>query len=178
MSDAEGKLRLAAWFQQWRQPLRAFLRNRGTVPSGDVDDVAQEVFLRLLRYDRSLLVEYPQAYLYKIAANVAAEWSLRARVSRPHSAEWLDGLLADDRPDDDAARRQGQEAIERALNTLTGRQRAVLKLQFFEGLSHEEIAKRLNMTPRVVRRMVVQSYPQLRVQLNAEITGALAHGRE
>ena len=47
-----------------------------------MDDAAQEVFLRLLRYDRGELVENPQAYLFKVATNVAAEWSIRARRER------------------------------------------------------------------------------------------------
>lgn len=44
----------------------------------DFDDVAQEVFLRLLRYDAAQIVEHPQAYLFKMASNVAAEWSIRS----------------------------------------------------------------------------------------------------
>ncbi len=49
----------------------------GAVSGADVNDVAQEVFLRLLRYDRAELIEYPQAYLFKMAANVANEWAIR-----------------------------------------------------------------------------------------------------
>ena len=45
----------------------------------DVEDVGQEVFLRLMRYETAELIEHPQAYLYKVASNVATEWSMRAR---------------------------------------------------------------------------------------------------
>ena len=170
--------RLADWFHQWRRPLRRFLIRHGALRTADVDDVAQEVFLRLLRYDRAELVTHPQAYLYKIAANVAAEWSIRSRLTKPHSPEWLEGLQSEDEPEDRFARRQAQAEIERALNTLTARQRAVLKLQFFESLGHEEIAVRLNITPRVVRRTIMNSYELLRGQLSRELMGALVHGRE
>src|SRR5687768_14022872 len=81
-----------------RAPLMA-----GAVCAADLDDVAQEVFLRLMRYPRSELVEHPQAYLFRMAANVAAERALRARHSRPHESEWLDDLTADDRPQDNVA---------------------------------------------------------------------------
>lgn len=170
--------RLVDWFHQWRQPLRRFLLRRGTLGAADIDDVAQEVFLRLMRYDSAELVTHPQAYLYKIASNVAAEWSIRSRVSRPHSAEWLDTLKSDDDPEELVTRRQAEADIERALNTLSPRQRAVLKLQFFESLGHEEIAARLHITPRVVRRIVMKSYELLRTQLSRELMGALVHGRE
>ena len=53
----------------WRAPLRKFLMGHGAVSGADVNDVAQEVFLRLLRYDRAELIEYPQAYLFKMASN-------------------------------------------------------------------------------------------------------------
>jgi hypothetical protein len=32
-----------------------------------------------MRYDRAELIERPQAYLYKMASNVAAEWAIRGR---------------------------------------------------------------------------------------------------
>jgi DNA-directed RNA polymerase specialized sigma24 family protein len=60
------------WFRQWRLPLRKFLLGRVGVPAADIDDVAQEVFLRLVRYERAELIEQPQAYLFRMATNVAA----------------------------------------------------------------------------------------------------------
>ncbi len=46
---------------------------KGGARSGDLDDIAQEVFLRLLRYERTEQAEHPQAYLFTIASNVAAD---------------------------------------------------------------------------------------------------------
>src|SRR3546814_12274886 len=57
------------------------------------DLLAQEVFLRLLRYSEKTAVENPLGYLLRIAGNVASEWRERARVSKPHDQEWLDDLL-------------------------------------------------------------------------------------
>jgi DNA-directed RNA polymerase specialized sigma24 family protein len=68
MVSAHAKRRLTDWFHQWRVPLRRFLVGRRGVPAADVDDVAQEVFLRLVRYEKTELVDHPQAYLYKVAA--------------------------------------------------------------------------------------------------------------
>jgi DNA-directed RNA polymerase specialized sigma24 family protein len=90
--------RLTDWFGQWRSPLRNFLLVRGAVRTADVDDVAQEVFLRLMRYKRTELIEHPQAYLLKMAANVTAERSIRARNRQPHDAKWLGGLIAEVQP--------------------------------------------------------------------------------
>ena|SRR2546427_7067363 len=65
MGEVDPKRRLADWFRQWRSPLRKFLLRRGSVPASDLDDIAQEVFLRLMRYDRTELIEHPQAYLFQ-----------------------------------------------------------------------------------------------------------------
>jgi RNA polymerase sigma factor (sigma-70 family) len=178
MTIAQSNRRLTDWFRQWRGPLRKFLAVRSAVPAADLDDVAQEVFLRLMRYERADLIQHPQAYLFKMAANVAAERALRIRHSRPHEPRWLNGLLAADEPPDNVARVAAQAEIERALNTLTARQREVLKLQFFEGLGHAEIAARLGTTRRSVKRIVIKSYQKLRDELHPDLLGVIIHGAD
>jgi RNA polymerase sigma factor (sigma-70 family) len=174
--DANGSL--AEWFRQWRVPLRKFLTRKGAIPAADLEDVAQEVFLRLMRYDRTELIEHPQAYLYKMASNVAAEWAIRWRYSRPHDPKWLSGLLASDQPEQNCARGEAEHEIQRAINMLSPRQRAVLKLQFAEGLCHAEIAQRLGATQRSVKRMLSKSYEKLRHELDQELLGVITDGRE
>lgn len=169
---------LAEWFAQWRQPLRQFLSGYRALPAADLDDVAQEVFLRLLRFDRSELVDHPRAYLFKIASNVAAEWSIRARVARPHQAEWLDELATDDTPEGRAEQESAQQEVRRALMTLSPRHREVLKLHFTEGLSYAQIAEHLGATPRTVRRLMEQSYEKMRLELSPELLGVMTDGRE
>jgi RNA polymerase sigma factor (sigma-70 family) len=178
MTISQSNRRLSDWFRAWRGPLLKFLAVRNAVPVADLDDVAQEVFLRLMRYSRADLVEHPQAYLFKMAANVAAERALRVRHSRPHEPVWLNGLLADDRPQDNVAREAAQAEIERALNTLTGRQREVLKLQFFEGLGHAEIAARLGLSRRTVKRIVIKSYQKLRDELDPGLLEVVINGAD
>jgi RNA polymerase sigma-70 factor (ECF subfamily) len=178
MRDPETKRRVAAWFGQWQAPLRKFLIGKTALPVADLDDVAQEVFLRLLRYERSVLVEHPQAYLFKMASNIAAEWSIRARLRHPHNDQWIETLASDNEPEVRAARDLAQDEIERALNTLTPRQREVLKLQFAEGLGHKEIAERLDITPRSVKRAISKSYARLRRELTPDLLEPLSHGRE
>src|SRR5258708_19577522 len=87
-------VRIGDWFREWRLPLKRFLMRRRAGTAADIDDIAQEVFLRLLRYDRAELVDHPQAYLFKIAANVSAEWSMRSSRRLPHDSAWLTALVA------------------------------------------------------------------------------------
>lgn len=177
MTTVETQRRLTAWFRQWRSPLRRFLTVHSALRGADLDDIAQEVFLRLLRYERAELVEDPRAYLYKMAANVAAEWSIRARVRLPHEEKWLAELTTDSTPDQDAERDQTQERIGRAIQNLPVRQREMLKLHFSEGLEYGEIARRLGSTQRAVKRQLVRSYATLRFELAVDHAGVSKHGR-
>jgi RNA polymerase sigma factor (sigma-70 family) len=178
VSGLETTKRLTVWFRQWRSPLRKFLLDQRTVRSSDVNDVAQDVFLRLLRYDRAELIEFPQAYLFKMAANVANEWAIRARVRYPHESKWLAGLLADDSPEADVAKEEARAEVRRALNTLTPRQRAILKFQFSEGASRYEIASRLGSTERAIKRDLLKSYSKLRAELKTDLLQVLINGLE
>src|SRR5688572_6915454 len=61
-------------FRRWRKPLRQWLSHRSGIKSADLDDLVQEVFLRLLRYSTAEVIGNPQGYLFRIAHNVATEW--------------------------------------------------------------------------------------------------------
>ena len=66
-----------------RRLLRGFFLRRGSA-SEDAEDLAQEVYLRLLRStgEDADAVENPEAYLFTVAANLAREHA-RARSSLP-----------------------------------------------------------------------------------------------
>jgi RNA polymerase sigma factor (sigma-70 family) len=181
MTTDDAKRRLSSWYLQWRLPLRRFLLGKAGVRSTDVDDVAQEVFLRLMRYERGELVAHPKAYLYKIAFNVAAEWSIRAASRSPHDEKWLANLTGGAEPDAVLQRVQSQAEIKRALSTLPVEQREVLKLHFSEELGQNDIALRTGRSRRRIRRDVARAYERLRLELDPEALendgqGALQNG--
>jgi RNA polymerase sigma-70 factor (ECF subfamily) len=163
--------RLTHWFREWRMPLRRFLALRRKVATADIDDVAQEVFLRMLRYDRSELVLHPEAYLYKMAANVAAEWSMRSSRRQPHAAEWLGELETESTPETEFQRESEEADLRNALAQLPPRAREILRLHFAENLTHEAIGLRLGLSRRVVKREMIRAYASLRSVLQAEDFG-------
>lgn len=175
-SNPDDRRRITDWFRQWRAPLCRFLIVKAGVSPADVDDVAQEVFLRLMRYDRSELVANPQAYLFRVARNVVAEWSIRAHRRHPHGSQWLTHLVDGADPEVKLLHGQFQKEVERAVNTLTAHQRHVLKLYFFEDLSHAQIAERLGESRRSVRRAVAKAYARLRRELDPNLLGVITFG--
>ncbi len=164
--DSRPKDRLVEWFLQWRRPICRFLGAYRAVDRADIDDVAQEVFLRMIRYDRAALVANPQSYLFKIASNVAAEWSMQPRQRSPHASEWLSDLIDDSSPESDLQGQSEEQALLVAINALPARPREVLRLHFVESLTREQIAARLAVSPRVVKRELMRAYAALRLSLS------------
>jgi RNA polymerase sigma factor (sigma-70 family) len=162
--------RVNAWFRRWRKPIRSWFTSRAAVPNTDVDDLAQEVFLRLLRYGDDIAIENPQGYLFRIAANVANEWRDRSRMRQKEDRTWLDQLQIDpsDQPDNAAFQSRVSKHMQGAVNKLPQRQREVLLLHVNEGLTYKQIADRLGITYRIVLRDLTRAYGALRMQLKAD----------
>lgn len=162
--------RVAQWFKVWRKPVRHWLSRRAAVPAAELDDLAQEVFLRLLRYSEKTAVENPLGYLLRIAGNVASEWRERARVSKPHDQVWLDDLLieSEQQPENSVCQARTDANVQAAVDKLPPRQRQVLQLRVNEGLTYKQIAERLELSPRVVLRDLSRAYSQLRMRLDRE----------
>jgi RNA polymerase sigma factor (sigma-70 family) len=165
--------RLITWFKRWRKPIRQWLSHRSSVPTADLDDLAQEVFLRLLRYSDDVAIDNPQGYLFRIAANVANEWQERARHRKPHDDSWLEDLQIEfnDEPENAIAREVAHQHMQDAVNKLPRRQREVLLLHVNEGLTYKQIAERQGLTYRVILRDLTRAYSQLRMQLKQDDLG-------
>jgi RNA polymerase sigma factor (sigma-70 family) len=170
MGMASGDLQalLGEWFRTWRMPLRRYLSRKGSGSAADIDDIAQEVFLRLLRYDRAELIERPQAYLFQVASNVSAEWAMRSSRRLPHHSEWLDDLVDTLSPESETERESVQKRLHAALDQLPARAREILRLHFADGMTHPEIAARLGVTRKIVKRDTARAYAMLRMTLDGD----------
>lgn len=156
--------RIAEWARSWNAGLTRYLRRRlpGRI---DPQDLAQEVYVRLLRVEKLEQIKEPQAYLYRVASNVAAEWRMRAVHSKPHSDAELETLVTTATPESLLDDEQFSTQLDAALQTMTPMVRAVIYLKLREDMSHEEIAEHLAITPRMVRRMLTTGYAQLRARI-------------
>ena len=129
--------------------------------SEDARDVAQEVYLRLLRLQRSDLVRQPHAYVYFIAAQVAGEHQMRlARQPLVYDSQGLD-RLADQggyaRPDELPDQVHVERELLAMLSRLCTAHRNVLILRKRDGLSIAEIAQELGISVHKVRRYLVEA---------------------
>lgn len=161
--------RLSQWFEAWRGAMRRWLSSRSSIQPADLDDVAQEVFLRLIRYSDDTLVEYPQSYLFRIATNVVNEWHERARNKLPHDEAGLEALQEEPHrePENFTERSLVDGHVRKAVDRLPPRQRTVLLLHINDELTYKQIAVKLKLSPRIVRRDIANAYMQLRCDLHS-----------
>ena len=136
--------------------------------AADASDIAQETYVRLLRLERKDLIRDPRPYLYRIAANVLHESELRRRAS----AFGLLKLAAGGDSESDAVDAQGEAEVlemrahlERALQGLSPKCRAVLLMHRRERMTYDEIAAGLGMSTSMVKKYLAQGLQHCRQHL-------------
>lgn len=156
----------AAILREHGAPLEHYLRARASRPQ-DLDDMVQEVYLRLLRVRHRDKVENPLAYVFGIAANVVSEFRLRERGSRMvFDSEVMQA--AADAPSAQATGEAGaffEQQVREALAGLPRMRLAVLLLERREGLDHAQIAERLGLSVHTVKKYSVEALAQVRASL-------------
>ncbi|HEY5758496.1 MAG TPA: RNA polymerase sigma factor [Steroidobacter sp.] len=167
--DIRGNTRLIAWFENLRKPLRSWIAANPCVPADEVDDLIQEVFLRLLQYSDDVMVENPQGYLFRVATNVVIRWRELGRVRMVHDDAWLEALEidADEQPGNALERTWASRHVWAAVNRLPARQREVLLLHMIEGMTYKQIAEARGVTYRIVLRDLTRAYNTLRKKLRS-----------
>jgi RNA polymerase sigma-70 factor (ECF subfamily) len=146
--------------------LHRYLMRRIRNPA-DVDDLAQEIYKRLLSTPDEAMIGNPGAYLYGAAKHVLADFRIdetarcKCVVEHDESDDWLDQpscIL----PDDMADRLSLQQQIDRALAQLPPTHAAVLLCHKRDGLSYMETAEKLGLSPFTVEKYLTEAKASLR----------------
>lgn len=131
-------------------------------------DLAQEVYLRLLRMESVRLIHDPRAFVIHLAAHACHEWRMLARNRLDHSEAYLDQLIADDAdPVESLERERRIESLARVLDTLNPKCRAVVLMHRRDGMTCAEIAARLNLSVAMVKKHLARGLAACRKHLNA-----------
>ncbi|QYE33305.1 sigma-70 family RNA polymerase sigma factor (plasmid) [Polymorphobacter sp. PAMC 29334] len=125
----------------------------------DVDDLVQQVMLRLLSCETTDDIENLRAYVFRTAANVLFD-QLRRDVA--HGAAFHDEFDADNHGVDEhnplriAEARQQIVLAEMALQELPERSRSIFLLRRLENCSYRDIASQFQMSVSAVEKLMVR----------------------
>ena len=136
----------------------------------DAAELAQEVYVRLLRVPDIGAIRDPGAFLYTVASNLARDHARRER---------RNGTVLD--VDDPLVQEElavlpgfaGQLDAEQLIKRLRGiasaptECHAALVMQYWQGLSYEEIAQRLGVSTHMVKKYLSQAMVHCRRRIEA-----------
>jgi RNA polymerase sigma factor (sigma-70 family) len=127
----------------------------------DVPDVAQEVFLRLLRVERHDAIRNPEAYLFTVASHVLHQRTLNQSTD-PVFVDITDAVseLTTSIGEDPASQVDNAgriELLERALAQLPPKVGAALVMHRVSGFTVPEIAARLGVSRDSVKKYLMRA---------------------
>lgn len=146
-------------FAEHRRALQAYFYRRIRTKS-DAPDLAQEVYVRMLGVSDTEAIRNPQLYLYTVASNLVKEHALleQRRANRQVFDETSVEQRLGELPPLESQLEDTQmvERLGRVLERLPARWRTALILQYRYGLTYQEIADRLGVSPNMVKKYLAQ----------------------
>jgi RNA polymerase sigma-70 factor (family 1) len=132
-------------------------------------DLSQEIFIKVWE-GRTKLPEIRkiEAYIYTLSKNLVIDY-LKKKVFDPSNMDYLLHYFAShsDTPGDKLEHKELEGIFKNAVNSLSGKVKQVFILSRNEGLTHEQIASRLNITVLSSKTYAVRALQQIRQYLSA-----------
>jgi len=162
-SGKDGETDLAARSRALRGALTRYFQRR-LPDANEVDDLVQEVFLRIVLRGDSQDLDRFEGYVFATAASVLKDRLRRRRVRMSAAHVSFEPDLhsqADVSPEQTVLAREALRSTTRAIMALPERTRTIFVLRRLEGLSHPEIARRLGLSLSAVEKHVQRAAKHL-----------------
>ena len=146
-----------------------FLKN-----SEAAEDATQEVFVKMLKHANQFHGDAKlSTWLFSITANWCRDYLRKADNKSKESDDVLVALPAPSElaPDRNLERRESEQRVRRALETLTAEQREAILLSRYQGLSYAEIAQIAGCSEGAVKTRVFRAMETLKKTLMGEASG-------
>jgi RNA polymerase sigma-70 factor (ECF subfamily) len=146
--------------------LRSFFAKR--TRGADLDDLVQEVLVRLVARSRGEAIENPEGYVFQTAANLLRDRARQhaARSGGSHgSFEETEHGAVEISPERVLLSQEAIEMLVRALDELPQRTRDVFVLHRYDGLEHREIARRLGISESAVWKHMGKAVTHLHARM-------------
>ncbi len=131
------------------------------------EDVVHDAYVRVLERSSETPIEQPRAFLYRTALNLVIDGHRRNAVRHVEPLDVLDSEERFATCSPHARHDQGLrlEMLERALAELPAACRDSFLLRKLDGLSHLQIAERLNLSRSLVEKHIVNAMKHCRLRM-------------
>ena len=156
---------VSAIAQRYGERLRSFLSKR-LRNDADAPDLAQEVFLRLMRVEHHETIRSPEAYLFTVASHVLHQHTLKQSAT-PASVDIAElfsdlQLVSGDDPYARADIAQRVERLEHSMKALPPKMSTTLLLHRFAGFAIEEIGQHLGVSRPTAKKYLARALMHVR----------------
>lgn len=136
----------------------------------DAEDITSEVFLKLYSKSDDFDLERKGAasYIFKVTQSTLFDFFRKNKVSFVPLDEFRISEESDDLDLDDSL-----EALDKALLTLSDRERDIIILHYYDGISHKEIAGKMGLSYTNVRQICYVAIKKLKEKMNIDFDDAL-----
>ena len=151
-------------FYENEGPLKTFI-SRFIYRPHDVDDIAQETFIRAFKAEKKGVIDHPKAYLYRVARNLAFKEltkksnKMTSFIEDSCSPEVLESS-------EDVERQVGTleklERVKTAIAQLPPQCQRVFIMRKVYGFSHKEISQELGISVSTVEKHIVSGLKRCR----------------
>lgn len=160
---------LLATYLDRRADFKRLLAARLGCPQ-EAEDLVQEMYLKLTQLNEGLVVERHEAFLYRMAMNLALDRVRQRRRGSARDRQWIDatcqsvaGEAIEPEPLQDRVvdGRQRLARVMQAAARLPAQCRRVFQLHKIEGLSHAEISDLLGISRSAVEKQMTTALQRL-----------------
>lgn len=168
VADRKDRSAFTVLFDHFAPRLNAYLQRLGAAPA-TAEEITQEVMVTLWRKaalfdpDKSSLA----TWLYRIARNRRIDMMRRDRLAFLDSEDPVREMIDEGDLDQQVDLTQREAAVRLALDTLPEEQLSLVRLAFFEGLSHSQISERTGLPLGTVKSRIRLGFTRLRRALEA-----------
>lgn len=148
-----------------------FFSLRYLADKSDSEEIVQMVFISLWEHRKTLDVSKSiKSYLYKITVNHIYNYLKKKAIQRRYiETELLKSEGYSNSTLDNIFYIELEKKIKLIISSLSPQQQLIFRLSRFEGLSHEEIAKKLELSIRTVENQIYRVLKVIKMHLKEEL---------
>ena len=156
------------YFDAYYRPIRNFLYYK----CGDADiadDAVQQVFMKLWEVRYTIKPETIKALLYAIALNILRNHFKHQKVVYSFVAKQSGEEETTESADFDLQQKEFKEKLQRVLDKIPEKSRAVWLMNRMEGLKYGEIAERLDLSVKAIEKRMHQALEIVKANISYKI---------
>ena len=169
-SNASSQSRVFKVFEEQQMPLKAFISRLIRKPQ-DIDDIAQETFVRAFLAEQKGAIQHPKAYLYRIARNLTFEiLSKKSNKLTSYIEDSSDYSLLDSGEDIEgiAIVREKLDRVKVAIAEMPPQCQRVFIMHKVYGFKYKEISQQLGISVSTVEKHIMTGLKKCRQSVKSQ----------